>query len=198
MPKISEERREERRTEIVEAAARCFRRTGFQRTSMADIIQESGLSAGAIYGYFSGKQEILEAVAGEVIGERMSDIGIDDDGALAVRSPRELARLVISGFRGVDKVPMLVQTWGEGVVDPEIRAIANRIVPRIRGMLQRSLVGWGRQHPERVPADEVDRWALRTASLVIGMAQGFAVQSTLFEQFDADEYIAAAVETLPG
>ena len=50
MPKVSEQHREARRDQIVDAALRCFSRKGFQRTSMADIIAESGLSAGAIYG----------------------------------------------------------------------------------------------------------------------------------------------------
>ena len=40
-----------------------FARDGFHQTSMADILRQSGLSAGAVYSYFSGKEEIIAAVA---------------------------------------------------------------------------------------------------------------------------------------
>ena len=49
MPKVSQEHRDARRAQILRAAAACFERKGYQRTTMADIIRESGLSAGAIY-----------------------------------------------------------------------------------------------------------------------------------------------------
>ncbi|WP_132959322.1 TetR/AcrR family transcriptional regulator [Rhizobium sp. BK251] len=63
MPRITEERRAARRLEILEAAWRCFHRQGLHLTTMDDIIRECGLSAGAVYGYFKNKDElILEAV----------------------------------------------------------------------------------------------------------------------------------------
>lgn len=46
-----------RREEIIAAAIRAFSTKGFSRASMADVIAESGRSAGAIYGHFSGKRE---------------------------------------------------------------------------------------------------------------------------------------------
>ncbi len=50
-----------RRELIIAAASQCFSRTGFHGTSMADIIQESGLSAGQIYRYYTAKQCIVIA-----------------------------------------------------------------------------------------------------------------------------------------
>jgi AcrR family transcriptional regulator len=197
MPKISDARREERRAEIIEAAGRCFARKGLKSTSMADIIEESGLSAGAIYGYFAGKQELLEAVAASIITNRVAEIGLDEDGALAARSPRELALLVIEGFRTLDKLPFIIQTWGEAVTDPELRTIANRIIPEVRRLLIGSMTGWGSQHPSAVTGD-LDEWADRTALVVIGIAQGFALQSVVFTGFSADDYVAAVADVLPG
>ena len=40
MPKISEEKRQARRLQILDAASRCFARDGFHATSMADIEQD--------------------------------------------------------------------------------------------------------------------------------------------------------------
>ena len=74
MPKVSDAHRESRRDQITDAALRSFAAKGFQRTSMADIIAESGLSAGAIYGHFESKQQIAYAVAERVLGNRLGEL----------------------------------------------------------------------------------------------------------------------------
>ncbi len=40
---------------------------GFHKTTMADVIRESGLSAGAVYGYFKSKEEIVAAIADDAL-----------------------------------------------------------------------------------------------------------------------------------
>jgi AcrR family transcriptional regulator len=65
MPRITEARRGAQRARILEAALTCFDRNGFHRTTMQDIVKESELSPGAIYGYFDSKVAIVEAVAAE-------------------------------------------------------------------------------------------------------------------------------------
>lgn len=61
MPRISEARRAERRQQILHAARLCFQRDGLHLTTMDDIIRASGLSAGAVYGYFKSKDELILA-----------------------------------------------------------------------------------------------------------------------------------------
>src|SRR3954447_17207008 len=65
MPKVSEAHLESRRRQIIEAAIKCFSHEGFHRATMQDIVREAGLSSGAIYRYFSSKEEIIEAIADE-------------------------------------------------------------------------------------------------------------------------------------
>ena len=55
MPRVSREYLDRRRDEIAAAALRCFAREGFHRTTMQDIVAESGLSPGALYRYFAAK-----------------------------------------------------------------------------------------------------------------------------------------------
>ena len=52
-------RAEQRRLEILRAAARVFRRRGYAATGMREIAAEADLSPGNLYYYFSGKDELL-------------------------------------------------------------------------------------------------------------------------------------------
>jgi AcrR family transcriptional regulator len=63
VPKVSAEHEQRRRDQILDAAMRCFARQGYRATSMEDIVRESGLSVGAIYTYFSSKEELFCALA---------------------------------------------------------------------------------------------------------------------------------------
>jgi AcrR family transcriptional regulator len=62
MPKISQAKKDARRDQILSAAMRLFARQGFQATTMPEICAEAGLSVGAVYSYFSGKDAIIAAL----------------------------------------------------------------------------------------------------------------------------------------
>ena len=61
MPRITEERRQARREQILDAARACLLEHGLEKVSMEMIIARSGLSTGAVYRYFKGKDQIIEA-----------------------------------------------------------------------------------------------------------------------------------------
>jgi AcrR family transcriptional regulator len=63
MPKISEERRVERREQILEGARRCFAEHGYEGATVARLEEEIGLSRGAIFNYFSSKDELFLELA---------------------------------------------------------------------------------------------------------------------------------------
>ncbi|MGH7500366.1 MAG: TetR/AcrR family transcriptional regulator [Longimicrobiales bacterium] len=62
MPRLTPERAEARRQQILAAAARCFSDRGFHATTMRTICREAGLSAGAVYTWFPSKEAIIEAL----------------------------------------------------------------------------------------------------------------------------------------
>ena len=57
-----EERKEETRGELIDAAAKVFARRGFHGASLDQIAAEAGYSTGAIYWHFSGKDDLFLAV----------------------------------------------------------------------------------------------------------------------------------------
>ena len=63
MPKISEERKAERREQILEGARRCFAEHGYEGATVAKLEREIGLSRGAIFNYFPSKEELFVELA---------------------------------------------------------------------------------------------------------------------------------------
>ena len=60
---------EERKAQIYQAALACFNRKGYHRTTMDDIVAESGLSKGSLYWYFKSKKELFLSLFQEVMGQ---------------------------------------------------------------------------------------------------------------------------------
>lgn len=71
MPRVTEEHREHMRRRIQGAALSCIGRKGFSAVSMADIIAESELSAGAVYVYYKGKDELFLDASRSVMRDRL-------------------------------------------------------------------------------------------------------------------------------
>jgi AcrR family transcriptional regulator len=61
-PKVTQEYRQAVRDKIIDAAETLFSRNGYYDTSMDEIVRESGLSKGAIYGHFKSKEELFVAL----------------------------------------------------------------------------------------------------------------------------------------
>ncbi|NYT05993.1 MAG: TetR/AcrR family transcriptional regulator [Methanomicrobiales archaeon] len=63
MPKVVPEYREEARRRIMETALGIFMARGYRATKMEDIARGVGVSKGAIYTYFSGKEDLFVQTA---------------------------------------------------------------------------------------------------------------------------------------
>ena len=57
-----QERTEQRRDQVLDAAEQCFRAEGFHGASMIRIAEAAGMSPGHIYRYFEGKDAIIIAL----------------------------------------------------------------------------------------------------------------------------------------
>src|SRR6266566_4115284 len=62
MPKVVPEYKEEARSRILDAANRVFAERGYHEATMEDIAKRLGVSKGAIYLYFSSKEDLFEAM----------------------------------------------------------------------------------------------------------------------------------------
>lgn len=183
MPRVSDAYRQARRDEIVAATLRVLRRRALSELTMADVIEEAGLSAGSVYSHFAGKAELIELVATEVIGTRLSLLAAPDDEA--ARSPREVVRWWLAGLER-DRVPFatVVQVWGEAASDATIREIVLRrmgdIEQAFTAAAERWLVAEGRE-PTAASA---------TSLAMLTFCQGYIVRSAVLGAQDLDASLA--------
>jgi TetR/AcrR family transcriptional regulator, repressor for uid operon len=61
-PKVTTRYKSEVRERIIESAAECFARTGFDRTKMDDIANVSDVSKGTLYLYFKSKEDLFYGI----------------------------------------------------------------------------------------------------------------------------------------
>ncbi len=62
MPKVVPEYKEEAKSRILDAANKVFAEKGYHEATMDDIAKRLGVSKGAIYLYFAGKEDLFEAM----------------------------------------------------------------------------------------------------------------------------------------
>lgn len=137
MPRRTAEQLQARRQEILHAAWRCFARQGFHATSMDQVIAEAGLSAGAVYRYFTGKDELIAAAAAEA-----TQVGLDVFDQIDAESPPPSPSQVVawvltnvvgnSDRDGCDVNRLIVQVWGEAIRSPPVLAMAQDAQRQLR------------------------------------------------------------------
>ncbi|MBS2966266.1 TetR/AcrR family transcriptional regulator [Actinocrinis puniceicyclus] len=151
MPRLTDARKDLRRAQITEAAMRCFGRNGLERTSIADITAESGLSTGSIYAHYRNKAELVQASARAALAERAAVIGAWAASETPPDPDELLARLVASKDPATARVA--VQIWGEATIDPAVRAIVLDMIDQTRAMLHDCVTAWLVKTGHRNPAE---------------------------------------------
>jgi AcrR family transcriptional regulator len=123
---------EERRNQILDAAATVFARKGYHVATMDDIVKESKLSKGAIYWYFKSKKEIfLELARRFSESDRTRLEEAVNSGKTFVEKVQGLFQWLISTEnetgcdteQGLVERRLIAEFWQQGVVDPEVQAI---------------------------------------------------------------------------
>jgi AcrR family transcriptional regulator len=123
MPRVTQRHRDARRQQIIDAARRCFTRSGFHATSMQDIFAEADLSAGAVYRYFESKEDLIAAIFDEVMVEITTGFKV----ALEREELPSLEDVLSEAFavltqpkRGKELAKLTVLAWAEAVRNPAL------------------------------------------------------------------------------
>lgn len=196
MPKVSEQYRDARRNQILSAAKRCFVRNGFHETSMQDLFAESGLSSGAVYRYFPGKEDMILAIAEENMQDVVALIH-----TLAAQTAHdgigEMLAAILELLRDKNRDEALgsiaVLVWAEAVRNPTVAERFERLLAQMRSDLADAVAR--RPHADAsVPSVDPDDFA----SLLLAVVPGFILQLAVFGDDRMANVPDAARALIPG
>jgi AcrR family transcriptional regulator len=183
MPRRPQQHLDARRRQILDAARRCFIHNGFHTTSMQDVLAEASLSAGAVYRYFKGKDDIIAAIAAEALAEVAATFEAHD-GAEQPPGLDDIVDLVLQAEKpplagSPESARLLVQIWAEALRSPALASQLTGVLAATRGVIGR-LVMRHQEHgllPAGIPADQV-------ADVLIALVDGFMVQRAVHGHAD--------------
>jgi TetR/AcrR family transcriptional regulator, transcriptional repressor of aconitase len=189
MPRITAARANEQRERILDAALTCFAREGFHAATVQNIVVESGLSPGAIYGYFKGKTEIAMAIASErhAMERRRMEF------ALAAPDIETSLQRLLDGFVLELRNPaerrwrhLAVQLWAESLSNPRLKREALGGVSQAVDVLSRMIAqaqsrGSWPKHLDPASA----------ARVMIAILQGISLQRAWDERVDIERFAVA-------
>ncbi|HSP55645.1 MAG TPA: TetR/AcrR family transcriptional regulator [Dehalococcoidia bacterium] len=178
MPKLKPEEIALRRREIVEAARRCFIRSGFHQTTTDEICREANITPGGLYHYFSNKEELIKAVVRYAAD---SALQVMQDTATGTPEPRVTLRKVGEFFirglyeRDFENVARLdLETWSEAMRNGDLLRIIHEGRAATRNSVAqviRDAIGRGEY------SDQVDPVAL--ANLFVAIFTGLRLSKLL-------------------
>jgi len=193
MPRLSDDTRRDRRDQIAAAALRCFVRDGFASTSMADIIAESGLSAGSIYSHFDSKAALLRHAIAEVLTARLESLQAGLDSRDRPTPAEVLDQLLLEQDEPFEATAsLLLQVWSQVPFEQELARLASDAVTDLLDVVIGALAPWGR---ERFGSDADDR-ARDAAGVVLAAMHGFVVRIVLQPGADREELRRSVVNGL--
>lgn len=171
--KRSRPTRSETRAQLLQAAGEVFAERGYERASLDQVAAAAGLTKGAVYSSFAGKEELFYALMQERIGERLALV------AEAMKREATLEDITRDAGAGLadlissqaDWHLLFIEFWARAVRDPSLREefarhrrSARKLIARF---LERQAARAGLDLP--APADQL-------AVAVLALSNGIAIE----------------------
>jgi AcrR family transcriptional regulator len=165
VPRLSAAQEQQVRDRIIRAAVAVFAEKGYHRATIADVVARSGLSVGAIYTHFSGKEELFlqscDLISGQGLDELAERLAPLTSTAARLHSAIAYYVETIDEFDDAPGQVGLVRAWAEAGEEPGVREMLVRRRERLFGAAQLLL-------REGISRGELPDWID-----VDGLARGF-------------------------
>jgi AcrR family transcriptional regulator len=171
----AQQRGEETRSRILEAAQTCFAEDGFDGASVAEICSRAGISKGAFYHHFDTKQQVFS----ELLGRWLDGLDGQLEALSAGTAPVPQRLVSMAGMvRPVfevagEQLPIFLEFMGKAVRDPEVWKVTIAPYRRYRAFFSAMVeegIAEGSLH-------QVD--AEMAAQVVVSLAVGLVLQGVL-------------------
>jgi len=120
--KSMQQRSEETRTHILEAAVKQFSVNGYNKASVDNICEQAGVSKGAFYHHFPSKQAVFLALLNQwltVLDEQLlAATQQTSTAAEAMQRIAGMSRVVFQSAGG--QLPMFLEFWSQSAHDPTV------------------------------------------------------------------------------
>ena len=170
-----QQRGEETRERILQAAMASFAERGYDGTPVNTICAEAGVSKGAFYHHFSSKQGVfLELLHGWLSG---MDEGLADLQTDRLEIPEQLmamTNMICDVFDAAgDQLPMFLEFWSQAAHDPEVWEATRAPYRRYRAFFA-AMIEAGIAEGSIRPVDPDT-----TARVIVSLAVGLVLQGLL-------------------
>ena len=191
-PSKRERQREERRSQILDAALVVFSQKGYHATNVSDVAAQAGVSQGTIYWYFESKDELFRAA----LLSAFMDIGEETLGALsACATATERLQALAESMEGLAEVAeglfmLFLGYWSSSDRDEETAQIWVDLLKQYKDVVV-GIVEDGIDAGEFKPVDaESLVWALLAAY------DGLAAYAVIMPDMDLERVSRTFVEML--
>ncbi|WP_369638708.1 TetR/AcrR family transcriptional regulator [Nocardia sp. JMUB6875] len=186
-PSLREEQKRQTRGRLIEAATQLFTTQGYAPVRVDDIAAAVGCSRATFYLHFTGKPDVLRAIAEQGTLPSVQHFYEDLDHVLDSGSREEFAAWMRRAIDWFQEYKDLLPAWDEATaLEPEFREVAREGIMSLPNVMSSYLSRW--------PADRQEEARLRIELLVAQLERFFtrwAMQGTI--DVSADE--AASVLT---
>ena len=192
MPRITDERRDARREQVLEAARACLEEHGLEAVSMEMIIARSGLSTGAVYGYFKSKDQLINAVVIEgtaALAEDLAPILTNPEPPPLPEFFEHLLRAIVAFGKHtgeIDRLLVSLHGWSHSQANPELKAATRTSYSGLRRRLVEVVRRWQAAGTVDSSADPE-----AMAELMTSLTLGFVAQRALAGSVDVAAHVAA-------
>lgn len=192
MPRITDERREARREQVLEAARACLQEHGLEAVSMEMIIARSGLSTGAVYGYFKGKDQIINAVVTEgtaAMAEDLAPVVTNPEPPPLPEFVEQVLRTAVGFGRhkgDIDRLLVSLHGWSHSQSDPQLKTATRASYSGLRRLFADVVRRWQAAGTFDAAADPEG-----VAELLTSITLGFVAQRALAGSADVTAHVAA-------
>lgn len=186
------QRQSDRRTEILDAAERCFARAGFHRASMQDICSEAGMSPGNLYRYFPSKEALIAGICERNRADAVDSFNHVQDAPEFFEALAGLARYHLVD-RTDDEVSICAEIMAESRRHPDIRQLYQTIENDIRDRMAAMLKSAAERGEIRADLD-----TQAVAGLLMAIGDGMSWRRSVDPKFSAEEALPLILNMVHG
>ncbi|MEO6196853.1 MAG: TetR/AcrR family transcriptional regulator [Dehalococcoidia bacterium] len=193
---LPQQRKEETRVRILEAAYRVFARRGYEAATVEEITVECGIAKGALYGHFASKEELFRTILVEHVRRRAAETAARLEPGLPLRE--SILRIIESSWATCRTDPiwssLLMESWALASRNEWGREAVATHFDHCSTALARFLSGAQRAGLVRADVD-----VHQAARLLLALNDGLVLQwQTQPDKVDLEEYLRPMADMITG